>query len=183
MRLTGLSIVALTGLLAAAWSPGASAGDERDFIFTDDEGHLVLRFAGSGPGGPDIHELEEVVNQSFSVMVHDRLRADLLFEAEAVDPAWAASTEPRVRSQVGALGRRFSSIDVECRSASCRVLLEHVERLDVAEHQALVDVVQGTLEPLIGGAGFTPVFLIAAYEQQFERPLVKVYLRRATAPD
>jgi len=185
MQLSVLSIVASMGLAALAWAQPVPAPSERDFIFTDDEGHLVLRFAGSGPQGPDAVELEEVVNQSFSNMIHDHLRADLIFEAEHVDPEWAPGMEARIESHLGELQPLFSAIDLECRSASCRLVMDHTERRSVAEHQALVDTVQAALEPLTrhGSGGFAPIFLIAAYEQQFEMPQVKVYLRRATADD
>jgi hypothetical protein len=168
MQVSAFSIVALLSVAAAVWSPPVSADDERDFIFTDDEGHLVLRFAGAGPSGPDRHALEEVVNES-----------------EPVDSEWAASMEPRVRAQATALGHRFSSIDAECRSTTCRLVLAHDERWSVAEHQALIEIVQRELEPLVEGdqSGFEPIFLIAAYEQQFEMPRVKVYLRRSTSRD
>lgn len=185
MQLSTVSTVALLSVATAIWSPPVSAQDERDFVFTDDEGHLVLRFAGAGPAGPDAHALEEVVNASFSTMIHDHLRADLIFEAEPVDFPWADSVEPRVRSRALALGHRFSSIDVECRSTTCRLVMEHDERRDVAGHQALIEIVQRELEPLIDAdpSGFEPIFLIAAYEQQFEIPQVKVYLRRSTGRD
>jgi hypothetical protein len=185
MQLPVLSVIVSMGLAAAAWSQPVPAPVERDFIFTDDEGHLVLRFAGSGPQGPDAGELEEVVNQSFSNMIHDHLRADLIFEAERVDPEWAPGMEARIESHLGDLKPLFSAIDLQCRSASCRLVMDHTERRSVAEHQALVDIVQSAIEPLTrhGADGFAPIFLIAAYEQQFEMPQVKVYLRRAAAPD
>jgi hypothetical protein len=185
MRLFAMTITVITGLAAAGWSASLFAQNERDFVFTDDEGHLVLRFAGSGPGGPDAHELEEVVNQSFSTMVHDQLRADLIFGAEPIDSEWARSMEPRIRSHLTSLDDRFSMIDVECRSMTCRVVMEETERLDVEQHQALMDIVQSALEPLTGKgrSHFDPVFLIAAYEQLFETPQIKAYLKRATAPD
>lgn len=185
MRLFAPTIAAIMGLAAAGWSASLFAQNERDFVFTDDEGHLVLRFAGSGPAGPDARELEEVVNQSFSTMVHDQLRADLIFGAEPVDSKWARSMEPRIRSHLAGLEDRFSMIDIQCRSMTCRVVMEETERLDVEQHQALMDVVQNTLEPLTGKgrSSFDPVFLIAAYEQLFETPQIKVYLKRSTAPD
>lgn len=185
MRRFALTIAAIMGLAAGGWSASLFAQNERDFVFTDDEGHLVLRFAGSGPAGPDAHELEEVVNQSFSTMVHDQLRADLIFGAERVDAQWAPSMEPRIRSHLTALEGRFSMIEVKCRSMTCRVVMEETQRLDVEQHQALMDIVQNALEPLTrkGRSHFDPVFLIAAYEQLFETPQIKVYLKRATASD
>lgn len=181
MQLAVLSIVAAMGLAAVAWSQPAPAPSERDFIFTDDEGHLVLRFAGSGPQGPDARELEEVVNQSFSTMIHDHLRADLIFEAERVDSDWAPSMEARIEPHLDDIRPLFYAIDLQCRSASCRLVMDHSERRSVAGHQALIDTVQAAIEPLTrhGADGFAPIFLIAAYEQQFETPQVKVYLRRA----
>lgn len=52
----------------------------------------------------------------------------------------------------------------------------------VVEHQELIGLVQDALGPLVEAetSGFENSYLIAAYEQRFEVPLIKVYLRRTT---
>ena len=186
-------LLALSAFLVGAYAgtptgaraqSGVAESNERDFIFTDEDGHLVLRFAGAGPAGPDPVELEEVINAAFSTMVHDRLRADLLFGAERVDPEWAEVMEPELRSQIAPIRHAFGEIEIECRARTCRMLMEHAAHGSVAEHSKLIDTVQQALEPMTQGsqARFEPIFLIGAYEQQFETPLIKVYLRRATTP-
>jgi hypothetical protein len=65
MRFSALTIAASFGLAVAVWPQLAAAQNERDFVFTDDEGHLVLRFAGAAPGGPNVNQMEEVIAPPF----------------------------------------------------------------------------------------------------------------------
>lgn len=185
MRFRAFTIVASLGLLVAAWPPLATTQDDRDFVFTDEDGHLVLRFAGSEPGGLEPDQIDEIVNAEFSTMVHDRLRADLRFDTEPLDSEWADRMEPRIamylREARPDFRPTFPDITVECRSASCRVLLEHTRRLQVSEHQLLMGSVQRALQAFIEAnpASFEPVFLMAAYDQELEVPHIKAFLRRA----
>ena len=181
MRFPLLTIAASFGLAAALWPQLAAAQDDRDFVFTDDEGHLVLRFAGAEPGGLDANQVDEIVNAEFSTMVHDRLRADIRFDSEPVDSEWADSMAPRIERHVSETGPEFSAIDVRCRSASCRLVLEHTGRLRVAEHQSLMGNVQLVIRVFMEAnpASFEPVFLIAAYDQERETPHIKAFLQRA----
>lgn len=180
MRLTTLIFAVSVGLAAAAWSPLAAAQEARDFVFTDAEGHLVLRFAGTESGNLDAHQFDEVANVELSTMVHDRLRADALFEAEPVDSAWAESMETRLGEHVRQTGSDFSGVHVECRSASCRLLLDHSSTWSVEAHRALMNVAQRAVQVFIEAnqASFEPVFLIAAHYQEPERPYLKMFLRR-----
>jgi hypothetical protein len=185
MRFSALIITVSFSLAVAVCPQLAATQDDRDFVFTDEEGHLVLRFAGSEPGGLEPDQFDEIVNAEFSTMVHDRLRADLRFDTEPVDSEWAESMEPRVAMYLGETGPDFWSIiadiTVECRSASCRLLLEHTRRLGVSEHRMLMWSVQRALQAFMESnpASFEPVFLMAAYDQEREVPHIKAFLRRA----
>lgn len=162
------------------------AQSDRDFVFTDREGHLVLRFVGSGATGLDALQAYEVLNAEFSSMVHDRLHADLEFADEARDPEWAASMEPRIAAHARHAGPEFSDILVECRAASCRVILEQPRHWTVPEHQAVLETVQTSIEAFIAGhrQHFEPAFMITAYYQEAETSHIKAFLRRTgqTAP-
>ena len=81
-------------------------------------------------------------------MVHDRLRADLLFEDEPRDAEWALSMEPQIEQHVKHAGPDFSDLFVECRAASCRVIMEQPLHWTVPEHQAVLETVQESLEGL-----------------------------------
>lgn len=181
MRLPTLALAATLGLAAAASPERGAAQHAREFVFTDVEGHMVLRFAGVGSGGLASEWMDEVINVSLSTMVHDRLLADALFEAEAVDSRWAAATAEEIRTHVIGSGPEFAATEVECRTSTCRVLLEHAERLRVTEHQALMADVQVAVQALVAAnpAIFDPVFLLVAYDQDFATPNLKVFLRRA----
>ncbi len=181
MRFSALTIAASFGLAVAVWPQLATTQDERVFVFTDEEGHLVLRFAGSEPGGLDTDQVDEIVNAEFSTMVHDRLRADIRFDSEPVDAQWADSMQPRIERHVRETGPEFSATNVECRSASCRLVLEHTSRWRVSEHQSLMGNVQLVIQAFIESnpASFEPVFLITAYDQELETPHIKAFLRRA----
>jgi hypothetical protein len=178
MQVSLTSAVVLLGLALTVW-PLSSRAD-RDFVFTDEDGHLVLRFAGMGATRLDSSQSEEVVNAELSSMVHDRLRADLRFEAEPRDPAWAAHMEPQIAAHVEHAGPEFSDIFVECRAASCRVIMEQPLHWDVPEHQVVLETVQESLNAFIADRPqhFEPVFMITAYYQHSETPHIKAFLRR-----
>lgn len=181
MRFSEFLVAASMALALAAWQPGAAAQEAREFVYTDDEGHLVLRFAGARPGSLDASQIEEIVNVHLSTMVHDRLRADSLFEAEPVDAQWASRLEPRIERHVADSAPEFTSISVECRSASCRLVLEHERTWSVSAHQTMMDTAQRALRSFIEAEadGFEHVFLIAGHYQEPERPYTKVFMRRA----
>jgi len=180
MRSAIAFIAASIGVAMLAWPQVSSAQDNRDFVFQDEEGHLVLRFAGAPFGGLSTDQADEVLNAEFSQMVHDRLRADLRFETERADAEWAGVTEPALRRHVSAAALDGQALTVECRSLSCRLVLEHA-RVPLAEHQRRLEVVQGILRTFIEAhpSTFEPVFLIAAYDKLRETPSIKAYLRRA----
>jgi hypothetical protein len=67
-------------------------------------------------------------------MVHDRLRADLLFEAEPPDAEWAAWMEPQIEKHVMHGDPQFSDIFVERRVAPCRIVVEQPVHWSVAQH-------------------------------------------------
>lgn len=181
MRFSEFLLAAPAVLALAAWQPCAVAQDAQDFVYTDEEGHLVLRFAGARPGSLDASQIEEIVNVHLSTMVHDRLRADSLFEAEPVDAQWASRLEPRIERHVTETAPEFTSITVECRSASCRLVLEHESTWSVSAHQALMETAQRVIRSFIeaDSAGFKHVFLIAGHYQEPESPYTKVFMRRA----
>ena len=168
------------GLALAMWPQPGRTQSDRDFVFIDEDGHLVLRFAGSGATGLDASQAEEILNQEFSIMVHDRLRADLLFEDEPRDPEWAVSMAPQIEEYIKDAGPEYSDLVVECRAASCRVIMEQRAHWSVPAHQAVRDIVQESLEAFIAAHRqyFEPVFLITAYDQETETPHIKAFLRR-----
>lgn len=182
MRVSASPAVVFLASVLALWPHSGRAEPERDFVFTDLEGHLVVRFAGAGATGLSPAQREELVNAELSSMVHDRLRADLLFEAEpAADAAWAASMERQLEQQVEQAGLEISASSIECRAASCRVILEQPAHFTVPAHQALLDKAQKSLEAFIAAhpQHFKPIFMIAAYDQEPEIPHIKVFLRRS----
>lgn len=157
----------------------ASAQSDRDFVFNDEDGLLILRFVGAG-SELSPNQRDEIVNQEFSQMVHDRLRADLRFDVETRDSAWAEPVEHRLDSYLREQAPEFSTFTVECRSASCRIVLEHSSTLSIVEHQRLMTSVQRTLQEFIEiePAGFEPVFLMSAFDQGDDLPHIKAFLRR-----
>jgi hypothetical protein len=173
------AVIAL-GLALAMWPQCGRTQSDRDFVFTDLEGHLVLRFVGTEATGLDSTQLDEVLDSELSTMVHDRLRADLLFEDEPRDPEWAASMEPQIEEHVKHAGPEFSDILVECRAASCRVIMEQPGHWSVSEHQAVLGTVQKSLEAFIATRrqDFEPVFMMTAYSQESETSHIKAFLRR-----
>jgi hypothetical protein len=58
MRSSILTIAASVGWVVVAWPGFLSGQHERDFVFTDEDGHLVLRFAGTEPDGLDAHQID-----------------------------------------------------------------------------------------------------------------------------
>ena len=180
MRFSAFTIVASFGLAVATWPQLATAQNERDFVFTDEEGHLVLRYAGAQAGSLTARQKDEIINVSLSTMVHDRLRADIEFEAEPVDEQWTDSMTPRIHSHMRQTATEFSTMDIACRSATCRLVLEHANRLSIAEHQTMMGVVQRVIRTFVDThpTSFDPVFLIAAYNQSRETPAIKVFLQR-----
>jgi hypothetical protein len=174
-----LAVISLT-LVLSTWPQTARTQSDRDFVFTDLVGHLVLRFPGTGATGLDSSQRDEVLDSEFSRMVHDRLRADLLFEDEPRDPEWAASMEPHIEEHVEHAGLKFSDIVVECRAASCRIIMEQPGHWTVPEHLAVLDAVQKSLEAFIAARrqDFKPVFMLAAYDKESETAHIEAFLRR-----
>lgn len=162
------------------WPQSGRTQSDRDYVFADEDGHLVIRFVGTGATGLDSSQTEEIVNAEFSSMVHDRLRADLLFEDEPRDPEWAASMEPEIEAHVEHAGPEFSGIFTDCRMASCRVIMEQPGHWTVPEHGAVLETVQKSLEAFIAARRqhFEPIFMITAYDQANETPHIKAILRR-----
>lgn len=175
------SAIVSLGLVLALWSQAGRAQAERDFVFTDLDGHLVIRFAGTGATGLDAAQAYEVLNAEFSTMVHDRLHADLIFEEEPPDAAWAASMEPQIAEHVMHAGPELSDLFVQCRASSCRVIMEQRVHWSVPEHRAVLATVQKSLETFIASRRqhFEPVFMITAYYQEYETSHIKAFLRRA----
>jgi hypothetical protein len=182
MRASVSSAVISLGLALAIWPPSGRTQAERDFVFTDLQGHLVIRFAGTGATGVDSSQSDEVLDQEFSTMVHDRLRADLLFEDEPRDPEWAASMETQIEEHVKHAGPKFSDILVECRVASCRVVMEQPGHWSVPEHQAELETVEESLKAFVAAhrQDFQPVFMITAYDKDAETSHIKAFLRRTS---
>jgi len=177
--LISFAVVSL-GLALAVWPQAGRTQPERDYVFADLEGHLVIRFAGIGATGLNASQAEEVLNSEFSSMVHDRLRADLLFEDEPRDPEWAATMAPQIEAYVEHAGPAFTDILTECRAASCRVIMEQPGHWTVPEHRDVLETVQKHLEAFIAARRqhFEPVFMITAYYQEWEIPHIKAFLRR-----
>lgn len=180
MRASIFSTVISLGLALAMWPQAGRTQSDRDFVFTDLDGHLVIRFAGTGATGLDSTQAEEILNAEFSRMVHDRLRADLLFEDEPRDPEWAASMEPQIEEHVKHAGPEFADIYTLCRAASCRVIMEQPVHWTVPAHRAVLETVQKSLEAFIAGRRqhFEPIFMITAYYKETERSHIKAFLRR-----
>jgi hypothetical protein len=170
----------LFGFALATWPLSGHTQSDRDYVFTDEDGHLVVRFVGTGAAGLDSEQAYEILNAEFSSMVHDRLHADLRFEDEPRDPDWASAMEPRIDAHVKHAGPEFSGIFTECRAASCRVILEQSRHWTVPDHQAVLATVQQSVEAFIANQRhqFQPVFMITAYDQHNQTPHIKVFLRR-----
>lgn len=163
------------------WSEFGRTQSDREFVFADEDGHLIVRFVGAGVTGLDESQVYEISNAEFSSMVHDRLHADLRFEDEPRDPDWAASIVPDIEAHVRHAGPEFSAVFIECRAASCRLVLEQPGNWSVPEQHTVLETVQASLEQFIAGRQqhFEPGFMITAYDQQFQIPHIKAFLRRA----
>lgn len=179
-----LSAVISLGLAPAAWPQSDRQQADRDFVFTDEDGHLVIRFVGIGAAALTPPQAYEVLNAEFSRMVHDHLHADLAFEAEAPDPHWAASMEPQIEKHVRHAGLEFSGVFTECRAASCRIVIEQPNHWTLPEHQAALATVQQSIEAFIETRRqqFEPVFMLTAYDQAEETSHFKAFLRRVGDP-
>lgn len=181
MQVMAAKIAMSLSLLVGAMGPlPAAAQSDRDFVFKDEDGHLVLRFVGAGRE-LNSHQRDEIVNAEFSSMVHDRLRADLAFDVEPIDSEWAVSAETRIETYLRDIAPGFATVSRECRSASCRVVLEHASRMQISEHQSLISSVQGPLQKLIEAQpiSFERVFLMTAYDKNNQTPHIKAFLYRA----
>lgn len=180
MRALILSAVLSLGLALAMWPENGQTQTHRDFVFADLEGHLIIRFAGIGAGGLSPAQVEEVSNSEFSSMVHDRMHADLVFEAERRDPAWAATMEPQIAEHMKHAGPEFSGVHAECRAESCRVIMEQTRHWTVPEHRAVLETVQKSVEAFIAShpQDFGRTFMLAAYYQEYETPQIKAFLQR-----
>lgn len=180
MRASVSTAVISLGLALAVWPQSGRTQSDRDFVFTDTDGHLVIRFAGTGATGLDASQAYEVINAEFSTMVHDRLHADLVFQDEFRDADWARWMEPQIAEHVMRAGPEFSEIFVNCRAASCRVIMEQPGHWSVPDHQAVLETVQASLEAFIADRRqyFEPGFMITAYDQESETPHIKAFLRR-----
>jgi hypothetical protein len=176
-------LCALTGF-AVFLLPGVSAAQsDRDFVFDDEEGYRILRFARIGSGELTEDQLYEVSNAEFSSMVHDRIYADVLFDMEPVDSEWSESQAPLITRYLDHRVPEFASRTVECRSTSCRIMLEHSGEWTITSHQGLMESVQLVIEEFVdaNAEAFDSAFLITAYFQEFEAPHIKAFLRRADA--
>jgi hypothetical protein len=172
-------------LLLAATSGAQSvpAQQARDFVFTDEEGHLVLRFAGVAPGALEQGQIDEIINVQMSTMVHDRLRADIEFEAESIDRDWAEPTQSLLERRLGGTDSGFAAVAAECRAVTCRIMLDHAATWTVAAHQQVMAAAQSAAEALIAlePARFQPAFLIAGQFQAPGTPYTKLFLRRLSS--
>ena len=170
------------GLSLAAWATPGRTQSDRDFLFKDEHGHLIIRFTATATEGLSSAQAYEILNAEFSSMVHDRLHADLKFGEEPPDPGWARSIEPQIEQHVRRAGPEFSNVFVECRAVSCRVILEQpVHWPNPDEHQLVLESVQASIESFIGPRDevFDPALMITAYYQENEISHIKVFLRRA----
>lgn len=180
MRAFISSVVISLAAALTIWPQDGRTQTDRDYVFTDEHGHLVIRFVGIGDTGLDSAQAYEVLNQEFSRMVHDRLHADLRFQEEPRDADWAASMEPRIAEHVEQAGPEFADIAVVCRAASCRVIIKQPRHWSVPEHQAVLGIVQASLERFTAAHSrhFEPGFMLTAYYQETETPHIKAFLRR-----
>lgn len=174
------SAVMSLGWALALWPQVGLSQSDRDYVFADTEGHLVIRFVGSGATGLNPSQAEEILNAELSSMVHDHLRADLLFEEETRDSEWAASMEPRLVEHVMGIDLEFPEVLAECRAASCRVIMTQPGHWTVPRHRDVLDTVQSALEDFIAAhaEAFRSTFMLTAYYQDFETPHVKAFLER-----
>ena len=88
--------------------------------------------------------------------------------------------EPRISGLVRHTGPEFSDVFVQCRAASCRVIVEQPVHWNVPEHQVVLGAVQQSLEEFVAAnrQAFRPGFLITAYYQENATSHIKAFLRR-----
>ena len=163
------------------WTPALFAQNNREFVFDDEEGHLVLRFVGLGPAGMTESQRAEVVNAELSSMVHDHLRADILFETEAVDAEWATATEQHILSNLPHPGTDYADVVIECGSQTCRIRLEQAVYRDISGHRNELTRLQEDIQRLVDAdpERFEATYMIAAYEKLRFAPAIKLYLKRS----
>ena len=177
----------VVNLLLVALAIGPTDGraqSGRDFVFNDEDGHLLIRFTGIGAEGLDPTQVDEISNQEFSRMVHDRLRADLRFDVEPRDADWAAFMAPQIARHIEhSAGHQFSDITTECRAASCRVIMEQPGEWSLAGQLVVLNDVETSLETFVASHRdeFKAGFMITAYYQDFKTPHIKVFLSRIEA--
>jgi hypothetical protein len=173
-------VVAVIGLAFCVGPALGTAQNSRDFTFTEGEAHRIIRFVGTPDGGLTEEQRYEVTNSEFSTMVHDRIWADIRFEAEPRDAQADRSLAPRLEAYLRENGPEFDDIIGECRATTCRVTLEHDDWLTLGEHEALLDRVQPVIEALVAAdaAHFEPAFMITAYAKEPHTPNLKVFLTR-----
>ena len=181
MRLSISLAIVLMAWAMTLWPESGRAQSDRDFVFTDEDGHLIVRFVGTGATGLDPSQAEEILNAEFSSMVHDRLRADLLFEDEPRDRDWDAQMAPQLADHVRHAGPEFTDVFVECRAASCRIVMDQARHWSVSEHLIVFETVVASLEDFIAAhrSHFEPGFMITAYDQATQIPHIKAFLRKA----
>ncbi len=162
----------------------AAAQGSRDFVFTYDDDHLVLRVSGLRPGEVDERQVDEVANVQVSTMVHDRLLADALFDAEPIDRSWAGATRSRLEHALSDAPPGISAIEVECRSTACRLLIDHAGGLTVSAHESVMTTVERSVRAFIDAdpGTFERIFLMAGQYKAPGSPYIKVFLRRPQKP-
>ena len=180
MRFPLRQILAVIGLALSVGPALGTAQNSRDFTFTEGEAHRIIRFVGTSAGGLTDEQRYEVTNSEFSTMVHDRIWADIRFEAEPRDPEGNQSLAPRLESYLRENGPAFDAIIAECRPTTCRVVLEHDNWLTLREHEATLDRVQPVIEALVAAdaAQLEPDFMMTAYAKEPHTPNLKVFLTR-----
>ena len=181
MRLSAHRICIVFAAAALACHVFAQTQDHRDFVRVDDEGHLILRFVGVPETGLDENQNEEVINAFVSVMVHDRLRADISFEGEPVDSRWADALTDSLTHYFHESAPETKLGLTECRSASCRLVFELPNAWTVTDHQALLAVAQRAIEAFIDSNPdeLEGSFLMAAYYQEGQPQQIRAYLQRS----
>jgi len=169
-------------LVALAIGPtDGHAQSSRDFVFNDEDGHLLIRFTGIGPEGLDPEQVDEVSNQEFSQMVHDRLRADLRFDVEPHDTDWAAHMTAKISSHLkDSTEHQFTDITTDCRAISCRVIMAQPGEWQLDRQLVVLNDIQAALDLFIANHRdeFKTGFMITAYNQDFQTPHIKAFLSR-----
>ncbi len=179
-ELRGPSVLAATAAMTCMLVLPIQAQHSGDFISVDEEGHLILRYAGINAAELSADQHEELLNVQLSTMVHDRIRADAVFEAEPVDRAWAIATTRRIRTELRTDQAGYRVAEVECRNTTCRIEIEHPAVWQVPAHQAVMNRVQSLIESYIREHpdSLDSTFLIAAHYQEPATPYIKAFVRR-----